>query len=290
MPQPAGHLRIGELSRRVGVSPELLRAWERRYGLMQPSRSAGGFRLYSDADEARIRRMQEHLEGGLSAAEAAQAALSVSEAAETPTAAGLPEAVAQLLDALERYDEVSAHGILDRLLATYSTQAVLVEVVLPVLRSVGEQWADGEVSVAQEHFASHVLRGRLLGLAREWGRGIGPIAVLACPPDERHDLPLIMFGIALRSSGWRIAFLGADTPIATIEQAVVSLEPRAVVLSTVETDRLQAVERDLAALTARTTVAVGGAGADSALAEQMGAIYLPGDPVAAATEFARMGP
>ena len=71
----SAHLRIGALSGRVGVSPELLRAWERRYGLLQPSRSAGGFRLYSGADEARVQSMQRYLEAGLSAAEAARLAV-----------------------------------------------------------------------------------------------------------------------------------------------------------------------------------------------------------------------
>jgi DNA-binding transcriptional MerR regulator len=74
MAVPEHHLRIGELSRRAGVSPELLRAWERRYGLLRPARSAGGYRLYSADDEARIRRMQAHLSEGLSAAEAARLA------------------------------------------------------------------------------------------------------------------------------------------------------------------------------------------------------------------------
>src|SRR5512138_3294882 len=74
-------LRIGELGRRVGVSAHLLRAWERRYGLLQPQRAAGGYRLYSAADEARVRRMLAHLAAGLSAAEAARAALE-----EEPTA------------------------------------------------------------------------------------------------------------------------------------------------------------------------------------------------------------
>ena len=68
-------LRIGELSRRLGVSDHVLRAWESRYGLLQPLRSAGGFRLYSEADESRVRRMQAYLAGGLSAAEAARAVL-----------------------------------------------------------------------------------------------------------------------------------------------------------------------------------------------------------------------
>ena len=67
-----GYLRIGELSRRTGVAPELLRAWERRYGLLRPARSEGGFRLYSDADEQRVQRMRQHLRQGLAAAEAAR--------------------------------------------------------------------------------------------------------------------------------------------------------------------------------------------------------------------------
>src|SRR4051794_34213685 len=71
----SSHLRIGALSRRVGVSPELLRAWEQRYGLLQPTRSAGGFRLYSTADEERIRAMRRHLDAGVSAAQAARLAL-----------------------------------------------------------------------------------------------------------------------------------------------------------------------------------------------------------------------
>ena len=62
-----GYLRIGELSRRVGVSPELLRAWETRYGLLRPSRSQGGFRLYSDEDEARVEQvLRKTLSGGVS--------------------------------------------------------------------------------------------------------------------------------------------------------------------------------------------------------------------------------
>ena len=220
-----GQLRIGELSRRVGVTPELLRAWERRYGLMQPTRSAGGFRLYSDADEVRVRRMTSHLEAGLSAAQAARAALEQSDGAEVASAASPGESAAALQEALERYDEHGAHGVLDRSLATFSTEAVLVDIVTPVLHSLGERWAAGQLTVAQEHFASSVLRGRLLGLARGWGRGTGPLAVLACPPGEQHDLPLLLFGLPLREVGWRILFLGGETPIPTVERAVVCCSP-----------------------------------------------------------------
>ena len=281
-----GQLRIGELSRRVGVTPELLRAWERRYGLLQPIRSAGGFRLYSEADEARVRRMASHLEAGLSAAQAARAALEQSDSTEVASAASPAESAAALEEALATYDEQAAHGVLDRALATFSTEAVLVDIVLPVLHSLGERWAAGELTIAQEHFASGVLRGRLLGLSRGWGRGTGPIVLLACPPGEQHDLPLLLFGIPLREAGFRIVFLGAETPISTVERAVVVLVPRAVVLSAVTAEPLRTVEQELAALATRVTVAIGGRGADAALAGRTGAVLLAGDPVEAANVLA----
>jgi DNA-binding transcriptional MerR regulator len=282
----AGHLRIGELSRRVGVSPELLRAWERRYELLRPVRSSGGFRLYSDADEERIRAMQRRLDEGLSAAEAAASALAESRRA-TPLADGLADACVRMQEALERYDETEVNLIFDRLLSAYGTNTVLVEVILPVLRGIGDGWEEGRLAIAQEHFASNVIRGRLLGLARGWGRATGPVAVLACPPDELHDLALLMFDIALREAGWRIAFLGADTPISTIASATATVRPSAVVINAVSPTRLYAVESELAALTRRTTVAIGGAGADPALAERLGLVLLHGDPVSAAADFAR---
>src|SRR6476469_8304540 len=226
-----GALRIGEFSRRVGVSPELLRAWERRYELLQPTRSSGGFRLYSDADELRVRRMQGHLQQGMSAAEAAQAALAGSTSPEDASTTSLGESAKELQDALERYDEQAANAVLDRTLSTFGTETVLAEIVNTVLHALGERWAAGELTVAHEHFASNLLRGRLLGIARGWGRGSGPLALLACPPGEWHDLPLVLFGIALRAAGWRIVLLGADTPISTIERVVEDISPAVVVLA-----------------------------------------------------------
>src|SRR6187200_894878 len=180
--QDQGLLRIGELSRRSGVSPELLRAWERRYGLLRPTRSSGGLRLYDSGDEARVRLMQQHL------AEAPAAALRAVAGERAGPPASPPAALREdLTDALDRFDEPRAQAILDRLLAVTTLETLLSEVVLPYLRELGERWARGEASVAQEHFATAVLRGRLLGIARGWGRGIGPAAVLACLPGEHHD-------------------------------------------------------------------------------------------------------
>jgi MerR family transcriptional regulator, light-induced transcriptional regulator len=275
-----GHLRIGELSRRTGVATELLRAWERRYGLLVPARTPAGYRLYSGADERRVGRMRELLATGLSAAEAAQAALGEPTlgVAETPPAS----ASSELRDALERLDDAGAHTAFDRLLADYSTATVLEGVVLPLLHELGEGWARGEISVAQEHFASHLVRGRLLGLARGWDRGTGPRAVLACPPGELHDLGLLVFGLALREHGWRITFLGADTPTETLAETVTRLQPDAAVLAVTNPD-LRAVAGEIAsALAGAATLWVGGAAA----ADIPGARLLDEPPLAAAARVA----
>jgi MerR family transcriptional regulator, light-induced transcriptional regulator len=279
-------LRIGEVSRRTGLSPEVLRVWERRYGVLQPARSSGGFRLYSDADVARVARMQRLLDDGLSPAEAA---LVVAEQPEPPAAATGHDAsasAAELVAALAAFDEPAAQATVDRLFDELTTEAVLRDVVIPVLHEVGERWERGELSVAQEHFASNVIRGRLLGLARGWARGIGPQALLACPPGERHDLGLIAFGIALNRLGWRIAFLGADTPYDTLAGAADAVRPAAIVLALVwkpDGDDLPTLER----LAAAHRLYLAGQAASSELAERLGATLLEGDPVTVAEQVAR---
>src|SRR5829696_5391418 len=157
-PSSPAVLRIGELSRRLGVSDHVLRAWERRYGLLRPVRSAGGFRLYSEADLDRVRRMQAHLAQGLSAAQAARAAIDDEGPARTTTETGdahhrdgLADTADALKAALDQFDEPAAHAVLDRLLSALTVETVLRDVVLPYLWELGERWQRGEVSVAQEH-------------------------------------------------------------------------------------------------------------------------------------------
>jgi MerR family transcriptional regulator, light-induced transcriptional regulator len=277
-------LRIGELSKRSGVSPELLRAWERRYGLLSPTRSGGGLRLYSLDDLERVRLMRRHLDGGLAAAEAAAlvSRSPVSGSVGEAAAVSPPEAQSELAAALDAFDEPTAQGVIDQLLATTTLDTFLAEVVLPYLRELGERWERGQASVAQEHFASNVLRGRLLGLSRGWGLGLGPLALLACLPGEQHELGLVAFGLTLRARGWRIGYLGSDAPLETVSRAADSLRPDLVVLSAVSDERVRAAGDELHSLAARHRVAVGGAGAAGEAAEAVGAIALAGDVVAEA--------
>lgn len=304
-------LRIGELARRLGVSQDVLRAWERRYGLLKPVRSPGGFRLYTTADEQRVRRMQSHLARGLAAAEAARAALDeegerpvglpaepaaadgptrerVSEPTHAPlpgTDRGLAHLAGDLRRALDALDEPAAEAVLDRLLADFTVETTLREVLLPYMRELGDRWAEDAIGVATEHFASNLLRARLASLARGWGQGRGPCAVLACPPGELHDLPLLAFGVVLHRNGWRVVYLGADTPLADLDRTVKEKRPEAVVLAAVDVERFQQSIPGLVTLARSAPLRLAGAGATATVAEAVGATVLAGDPVTEAQQL-----
>jgi MerR family transcriptional regulator, light-induced transcriptional regulator len=285
-PDPGpGYLRIGELARRTGVSPELLRAWEQRYGLLQPTRTPGGFRLYSAADEARVQRMQTLVSGGLAAAQAARLVLSGGEPAPRtdPSSATILEAAAgNLAASLDRLDEQAANTALDRLFSAYTVETVLQEVILPYLHRLGERWEAGEVSVAQEHFASNLLRARLLGLAQGWGQGQGPGAILACLPGEHHELGLLAFGVALRRRGWRITYLGTDSPIGAVADIARSVVPAVVVLLGMTQEGFLDQAREIEQLTKQVPVMIAGTGATPEIAQHTQTHVLDEDPVSAA--------
>lgn len=290
-PSPAAALRIGELSRRLGVSDHVLRAWERRYGLLQPVRTAGGFRLYSEADLDRVRRMQAHLANGLSAAQAARAAIDEEPTGERRASPdgpliGLDEERAALRRTLDAFDEPAAHAVLDRLLGALTIETILRDVILPYLRDLGERWQSGTATVTQEHFASNLLRGRLAGLARGWGHGRGPRAVLACAPGELHDIALLAFGLILHRNGWRVDFLGADTPLAALQGLAEELRPDLVVLAATTPDRFESHANGLRQLAQVCPLALAGAGATPAAAAIVGARSVAGDPVTAAERLA----
>ena len=287
---PAVHdtalLRIGELSRRSGVSPDVLRVWERRYGLLRPERTDGGFRLYTAGDEDRVRSMRRHLARGFSASVAARMTLGE----PTPPSAvdhegALVAARTDLGEALEDFRDVDAQAVMDRLFAAFSVEAVLRDVVLPYLRDLGDRWEAGIVSTAEEHFASFILRGRLLGIARGFDVGVGPRALLACPEGERHDMALLCFGIGLRDRGWRITYLGADTPLETLADAARRLSPDLVVVCAEMDEPLRAALPQIALLSDHHVVALAGRGASAEMALAARARLLQDAPMAAAARI-----
>jgi methanogenic corrinoid protein MtbC1 len=232
--------------------------------------------------------MQAYLADGLSAAEAARAVLGEDNGAgaEPGRAAGPQRAApaaselsGDLRQALDAFDEPAAQAVLDQLISDLSLTAVLRDVVVPYLTELGERWQRGTASVAQEHFASNLIRGRLAGLARGWGNGHGPRAVLACPPGELHDMALMVFGIVLNRNGWRIGYLGTSTPVEELERAVDATHPDLVVLAATRPETLEPLRPELAALARRAPLALAGAGATPQIARAVGARLMTGDPV-----------
>ena len=192
------------------------------------------------------------------------------------------ELAAALWSALDAFDDAGAQAAFDRLVATFGIETVATTAVLPYLRTLGDRWSEGDASVAQEHFATGLLRARLLGLARGWDRGGGPRALLGCPSGERHDLGLIIFGLALRDRGWRVTFLGPDTPIETLAAAADQLAPDVVVLSSLTRDPLAGAAAGITQLASSRPVLLAGPGADAEVAERTGARLLAGGPIEAA--------
>jgi DNA-binding transcriptional MerR regulator len=282
---------IGELSRRVDVAPDRLRAWERRYGLLRPRRSSGNYRLYSKVDEARIRLMRRYLDDGVPAAQAAELAVGARFAVRAGDHERMHDdeaalAIDEMRASLDAFDETSAQRILEQLFAAYTPTTVIRDVLLPYLYRVGERWADGHLTVAQEHFATSFLQARLLALARGWDRGLGPRALLAAAPGEQHVCGLIAFGVALHQLGWRITYLGADTPWPMVASAAGTVAPDVVVVSAAMQGRVR--ETDAREVAARWPLALAGAGCDPDRAARIGARCLEADPVSAAVAVAAM--
>jgi methanogenic corrinoid protein MtbC1 len=171
----------------------------------------------------------------------------------------------------------------------FDADTVMRAAFLPILQEVGDLWEQGQLTVAEEHFASNLIRRRLSGLTRGWEDGIGPRALLACPPDEEHDIPLMMFGIALSNHGWRITYLGARTPTEDLAKVVETLRPSLAVLASPSADAFETLAPSLRTLAEKVRVAIGGAGATEPLANEVGAMLLRDDPVTAAAEVAALG-
>lgn len=289
-PGAESRIRIGELARRAGLQTATLRAWERRYGIVEPTRGESGYRLYSAADERRLRAMIALVGQGVAPAEAAARVLAATGAddalraqAESAPAPGLR---AELFAALLSFDNAAAEHVMDRALGVLSPDGFVREIALPILRRIGDGWSKGEVTIGQEHFASNILRGRMLGLARGWGGGGGPLALLACPPGEHHDLGLVGFGVALRGLGWRVTLLGADTPVDTMIACAEEIEPDVVVLCAMKESIFEDSAEGLRELAGRSQLMIAGTGASGEIAGSLGAAVLTEDPVAAAGSLA----
>lgn len=229
--------RIRAVSELVGVSTATLRAWERRYGVPSPARTASAYRLYSDADVHTIRKMRDLVQHGMAPAEASRQLLAESPTVTAPGPADEqidPYAVARdrIVEATVQFNPDGLQLEVGRALSLGPALTIFDRALGPALQRIGELWHDGTITIAQEHFASQVLLGTLSDLLRlSQPADASRRVALACFAEEDHVLSL--YGVALRFASWgfRTVMIGARTPPAAISRVVEALEPDAVALS-----------------------------------------------------------
>jgi DNA-binding transcriptional MerR regulator len=219
---------IKEAAARTGVSVALLRAWETRYGIVEPRRTASGYRLYDDDAIERLRSMRALVDAGWSPSVAATAIVSGERplaAAASGRADSLPDVAAasasndlrnRFVDAATALEPAAVEAVLDAMFSTGSFEGVVDDLLLPALIEMGEAWEEGRLTVAAEHAASHAVLRRLAAAFQAAGRpSTGPGAVLVgLPPGSRHELGALAFAVAARRVGLPILYLGPDLPVA----------------------------------------------------------------------------
>jgi MerR family transcriptional regulator, light-induced transcriptional regulator len=249
-------LNIAALCQRTGVPADTIRKWEQRYGVLRPERTPGGQRRYSEVDVARIEWLKARLAEGYRIGEAAELLGSGEQ-----VAAGAGELRRAIVEATAANDVVGLSHLVEQAVALGSLEEAFVDVLSPALGEVGDRWAAGELSVAQEHLVSATVRGvlqRLLADARGEIRGI---AVLACAPGERHEIGLLMLAVLLRSDGWQVAYLGADTPVDDAVALAEQLQASVLCFSASTREQAESLERALAERAPLTIeILVGGRG------------------------------
>lgn len=262
----------------TGISEYNLRAWERRYGVVQPMRSHGGYRLYSDTDLARLRRMTALMNRGVPASKAAAAVLEQSPSPEMPrvTTSDLVEAAASL----------RPRHLADQLAEAFATgpfETVIDHWLMPELARLGEAWERGRLTVAHEHFAAGgVMRVLAAHFDRAQPEPDSPLVLVGLPSGQRHEIPVLALSACLRLRGVEVAYLGADVPTDDWSAAAQERLPRGAVLGVHAgaAPAAQSVTNRLAALA--LPVWVGGSEGD----QVGGAVRLPSPIGLAAAELA----
>jgi hypothetical protein len=225
------------------------------------------------------------LKAGVAPAEAAAAVVSnFGPAAPAAKPRARPSHVVRRIElAVIELNEQKLHRALDSLLPTASIDHVVGEVVIPFFSAtLPHGLQQGTMCVAHAKFAVSIIRGRLMDLARGWGKGSGPLVLLAAPPDEPWDIAMICLGLCLRERVWRELYLGPRLSIVSIIDAVQLAQPAVVALTSTMAAHFEAVSFDLQSLAERVPVALAGPGATKPFAEAVGATLLRGNPAAAA--------
>ena len=264
---------IKQAALRSGVNVALLRAWERRYRIVEPMRTDSGYRLYDEAAIDRLRAMRSLVDAGWSARQAADrvstatpeeiGALAPEEPQTTDAPAHVGSTSEAFVAAAGRIDTAAVEHALDDMFAAGSFERVVEDRLFPALRALGDAWATGAIDIAGEHAASSAVARRLSMAFEAAGSPTdGRSAVLVgLPPGSRHELAALAFATAVRRAGLPVVYLGADVPVESWTAAVARTDARAIAFGVVMDRDIAAADEVIRAVHAThpdVVVAVGG--------------------------------
>jgi MerR family transcriptional regulator, light-induced transcriptional regulator len=226
---PHDSLPLRTVTRLTGLSPDIIRAWERRYAVVAPTRGPRGARLYSASDVDHLRLLRRAVSSGRAIGDVARLSQS---ALEELIGSAIPEAtraavvaapgagsVAPAIAALERFDRAALDRCLSDALVAFGARGFVERVAIPLLTEVGERWGDGRLSVADEHLLSGIMRNLLGGVLRSRQTSGHAGVLLATPSGERHEFGLMMAGLMIAESECDLWYLGVDLPAAEVAAA-----------------------------------------------------------------------
>jgi DNA-binding transcriptional MerR regulator len=230
---------IGTAARLAGIPPETLRIWERRYQFLEPGRSVGGHRLYSEDDVALLRSVKRLVDSGMRIGAVSgmphdeiRAAAQRLGPPETTVSGAASPLVEEIIAAARSLDERRVAQLLDRPLMLTSGEEVVHTLYLKLLRRAGDLWHAGQLSVGVEHFLEKMVTARILTVLQATPQPVsGELALCACPPDDRHEVGLFAAALTLKGGGFPVTILGADMPVDDLNAAVASTEPSLLVLA-----------------------------------------------------------
>jgi DNA-binding transcriptional MerR regulator len=215
---------IGEVAAETGLSPEVLRVWERRYGFPVPVRLPSGHRRFREEDLRRLRLIAVALAQGRRPAQVVRLSLDALLALAGPADSELTAPLRDILAALETLDSAEVRRRLHAAHETLGLLPFLCEVVSPLLDEVGARWADGRLAVQYEHLLTEILEDLLRALRQGFQpTADAPRVVVGSLPGERHRLGLLMAALVYAARGARVEVLGADLPIVALASAVQTL-------------------------------------------------------------------
>lgn len=269
---------IGVVAKRTGITLHVLRAWERRYGVVEPGRTPGGQRLYSDADITRLRLLRQVTDAGRNISQVARLPVAELErlAAEDvrhvlpATAADRGGYLSRCLKSAERLDGDAVYATLMRAAVSLRPAEFLADVLMPLLHEVGERWHQKRLSPAQEHVVSMASRRVVTWLVDAYDTtGEAPVLLVTTVAGEQHEFGALMVSVLALEAGWRVAYLGTSLPAEEIVQAARGTDAAMVAVSIVNTRDHEGMRSDVTAemtqvrqgLPVSVPLLLGGAGA-----------------------------